>query len=120
MSYPWPGPYPWAGSVPGAPAYPYGPSLEVSIADLAAAALAVTGVGEDLAGAFADADGRCAAASPGWQGLSASALSVVAQRWADDGAALLARLREFSAAVGECALAFAETEQSRAGAFDPP
>ncbi|MCB1290804.1 hypothetical protein [Mycolicibacterium sp.] len=92
----------------------------MSVDDLAAAALAVTGVGEDLAGAFADADGRCSAASPGWQGLSASALSVVAQRWADDGAALLARLRELSAAVGECVRAFAETEHSRAGAFDPP
>ena len=103
-------------------------SLDVSVADLAASAIAVSACGEELAAAFAAADRRCAAAQaggqaggqPGGQGLSAVALSVAAQRWAAEGAALLERLRQHAADLHTATQSFWQAEQQAAAALDAP
>jgi uncharacterized protein YukE len=65
-------------------------SLQVFIEDLAAAGVAVTGHGEDVAVAHTAADGRIDAAQPGWQGSSAAALAAKTAQWAEDSRSLLA------------------------------
>ena len=107
-------------------------SLDVSVADLAASAIAVSACGEELAAAFAAADRRCAAAQaggqaggqpggqPGGQGLSAVALSAAAQRWAAEGAALLERLRKHAADLHTATQSFWQAEQQAAAALGAP
>jgi len=93
-------------------------SLEVSVADLTASALAVTGIGEEMACALSGVEGRCESACVGWQGLSAGALKAVFQQWSTDDASLLARLGSHADGLQACAEALWRSEQDRAGAFD--
>lgn len=93
-------------------------SLEVSVADLIASAVAVTGIGEELAVDLSGVDGRVESAVPGWQGLSAAALSVAAPRWSASGAAVLSRLAAHARDLHRGAALWWESEQNRARVFD--
>lgn len=95
-------------------------SLEVSVADLTASAVAVTGIGEELAVALAGVGGRCESACAGWQGLSAAALSVTVRQWSVSGASLVARLAAHAQDLHGCAEWFRESEQSRASVLGAP
>jgi uncharacterized protein YukE len=95
-------------------------SLEVSVADLTASAVAVTGIGEELAVALAGVGGRCESACAGWQGLSAAALSVTVRQWSVSGASLVARLAAHAQDLHGCAASWSDSEQSRARAFGSP
>ena len=92
-------------------------SLEVSVTDLVAAAVAVTGIGEDLASSLVRSEGIVESVSVGWQGDSAAALGVLASRLAGADSVLLGRLRELAGALDSCAQAFAADEQSGARAL---
>ena len=95
-------------------------SLEVCVADLTASAVAVTGIGEELAVACSGAEVRLESACGGWQGLSAAALSVTAQRWRSDAASLLSRLASHAQDLHGCAASWWESEQHRARGFGAP
>jgi len=86
-------------------------SLQVFIEDLAAAGVAVTGHGEDVAVAHTAADGRLDAAQPGWQGQSAAALTAKTAQWAEDSRALLARLSDHAQGLHTSAAEFWAHEQ---------
>ena len=93
-------------------------SLRVSIEDLAASGVAVTGHGEDLAVAHAAADGRIDAALPGWQGQSAAALAAKAATWTHDSRTLLARLSDHAQGLHTSAAEFWAHEQRSAQALN--
>lgn len=93
-------------------------SLRVSIDDLAASAVAITGHGEDLAVAHCAAEARIDAAQVGWQGQSAAALAAKAAQWAQDSAALLARLSGHAQALHASAAGFWGHEQRSAQALE--
>lgn len=93
-------------------------SLEVTIGDLAASAMAVTSHGEDLAAAHATADGRVYAALAGWQGQSAAALAAKAAQWSRESTALLARLSFHAQGLHASAAGFWEDEQRSAQALE--
>jgi len=95
-------------------------SLEVCVADLTASAVAVTGIGEELASSLAGVEGRCESACAGWQGLSGSSLSVSVQQWGASGASLLSRLASHAQDLHDCAASFSDSEQSRAQALGAP
>jgi uncharacterized protein YukE len=95
-------------------------SLEVCIADLTASAVAVTGIGEDLASSLVRVEGSVESASDGWQGLSAAALSVVVRQWCASSASLLLRLGSHAEDLHGCAASCFEGEQSLARAFGAP
>jgi uncharacterized protein YukE len=95
-------------------------SLEVSVADLVASAVAVTGIGEELASSLAGVEGRCESACAGWQGLSGSTLRVVVQQWGGSSASLLARLSSHAEDLHGYAASFWEGEQSHARVFGVP
>ncbi|MDA2950694.1 MAG: hypothetical protein O2892_16900 [Actinomycetota bacterium] len=95
-------------------------SLEVSVADLTASAVAVTGIGEEMACALAVAEGRCESAGAGWQGLSGSSLNLVVQQWGASSASILLRLASHAQDLHGCAASFWDSEQTHAGAFEAP
>jgi len=86
-------------------------ALQVNIEELAAAGVAVTGHGEDVAVAHTVADGRIDAAQPGWQGQSAAALAAKTAQWAADSRALLARLSDHAQGLHTSAAEFWAHEQ---------
>jgi uncharacterized protein YukE len=92
-------------------------SLRVVIEDLVGSAVAVNGHGEDLAAAYAAADGRLEAAQSGWQGRSAAALGVVTARWAEDGRQLVTRLGEHADQLCGCAREFGQQDAGGADAL---
>jgi len=95
-------------------------SLEVCVADLTAAGVAVTDIGEELASSLAGVEGRLESAGAGWHGLSGSALSVVVQQWDVSGAPMLLRLASHADDLHGCAASFWDSEQSRASALGAP
>ena len=95
-------------------------SLEVCVADLTASAVAVTGIGEELAAALSGVDRRLESACVGWQGLSAASLSVVVQQWGASGASLVSRLASHAQDLHGCAASFWDSEQSGASALGAP
>lgn len=98
------------------PAVIYG-GVDVCVEDLLASAVITTGLGEELAAAQAQAQQRLEAASVGWQGLSAPALSSALSRWADDTAALLQRLAEHAVGLERAARALGAMEDHHAAAL---
>jgi len=95
-------------------------SLEVSVADLTASAVAVTGIGEEMACALSGVEGCCESACVGWQGLSAASLNVVVQQWGASSASMLLRLASHAQDLHGCAASFWDSEQSGASALSAP
>jgi WXG100 family type VII secretion target len=93
-------------------------SLQVNIEELAAAGVAVTGHGEDVAVAHTAADGRIDAAQAGWQGRSAAALAAKTAQWAADSRAMLARLSDHAQGLHTAATEFWAHEQRSAQALN--
>jgi uncharacterized protein YukE len=95
-------------------------SLGVSIEDLSASGVAVTGLGEDMAARHAAADCRIDAAHAGWQGLSAATLSARSDSWLATTNALLARLSDHAQGLHTSAQSFCEMEQRHSQALEVP
>ena len=91
--------------------------MDVCVEDLLASAVITTGLGEELAAAQAQAQQRLEAASLGWQGLSAAALSSALIGWADDTTALLQRLAEHAVGLERAARALGAMEDHHAAAL---
>ena len=92
-------------------------SLRVNIEDLAASAVAVTGLAEDVASRHSAADDRIDAAQSGWQGQSAATLADRAQQWLQDGRDGVARLSDHAQALHTSASEFWAHEQRSAQAL---
>ena len=92
-------------------------SLRVNIEDLAASAVAVTGMAEDVAVGHTAADGRIDAAQSGWQGQSAATLAAKAEQWSQDGRDVVARLSDHAQSLHTSASEFWAHEQRSAQAL---
>jgi uncharacterized protein YukE len=95
-----------------------GMSLRLSIEDLVASGVAVTGYGEDLALRHVTADGRIDAAHSGWQGQSAVALAAKADMWRQDSRVLMDRLSAHAEVLHDSANRFWGNEQRSIAALD--
>jgi uncharacterized protein YukE len=94
--------------------------LRVNVEHLVAAAVRVSGHGDDLATRHTAADNRVESAAPGWAGRSASALENRASHWAATSTALLGRVGEHATDLHSSALAFWATEAVNAQALHLP
>ncbi|MGY4709205.1 WXG100 family type VII secretion target [Mycolicibacterium sp. CBM1] len=95
-------------------------SLRVNIGDLTASGTAVTGHGEDVASTHAVAASRIDAAQGGWQGASAQAMTVLAEKWVATTSALVNRLSDHAQGLHASALDFVEMEQRHSQALQEP
>lgn len=93
-------------------------ALRVVIEDLVASAIAVTGLGEDLASASASSDARVEGAQSGWQGRSAAALTVLAARWAQDSQALVSRMSDHAQGLLTGSRQLVQQDQDSSDALD--
>ena len=87
----------------------------VDLAALAASAMRVTGIGEDVATAHLLSDNRIAAAQPGWVGASALALTAAAADWLTISRRLLTRLGGHALDLADDGMHFAAVENESAG-----
>ncbi|WP_431240432.1 WXG100 family type VII secretion target [Mycolicibacterium aichiense] len=89
----------------------------MNIDDVVSSAVAVTGEGEDLAAAHQGSDARMAAASTGWRGASAAALSAKMDTWATTSTVLLGRMSDHAQGLHGAAQGFSSNEDQSAGAL---
>jgi uncharacterized protein YukE len=95
-------------------------ALKVSIEDLVASGVAVTGHGEDVAMKHCTADTRIETAHGGWQGRSAASLTLRMAAWSTTTTALLTRLSDHAQSLHTCAQEFCAMEEHHAEALKEP
>lgn len=95
-------------------------TLKVTIEDLVASGLTVTGHGEDVATKHCTADGRIETAQGGWQGRSAASMTLRLAAWSTTTTALLTRLSDHAQSLHTCAQEFYAMEERHAEALEVP
>jgi WXG100 family type VII secretion target len=95
-------------------------TLKVNIEDLVSSGLSVTTHGEDVASKHADSDNRVEAASSGWQGQSAAAMSAKSATWTQATHAVLTRLGDHAQGLHASAHGFADLESRNSQSLAEP
>ncbi|MGB3485287.1 MAG: WXG100 family type VII secretion target [Mycobacterium sp.] len=95
-------------------------ALKVSIEDLVASGVAVTGHGENVAAKHCTADSRIESAQGGWQGQSAASMALRMAAWSITTTTLLTRLSDHAQGLHTCAQEFCSMEERHAEALKVP